>query len=79
MHAVKLLHKRLLNTRAIKHRCRLHALMKAVEGLLIGGKLTLTHLGRNLPGAIYEKHKIKSMDRLLGNLKLHGERNALYQ
>jgi len=42
MHAVKLLHKRLLDTRAIKHAYRLGALMKAIEGLLNGGKLTLT-------------------------------------
>jgi len=79
MHAVKLLHKRLLDTRAIKHTYRLGALMKAIEGLLNGGKLTLTHLGRNLAGASYEKHKIKCMDRLLGNKHLHGERCALYR
>jgi len=79
MHAVKLLHKRLLNTRTIKHLVRLSAFMKAVEGLLVGGMLTLTHIGRNLPGTSYEKHKIKCMDRLLGNKKLHGERCALYQ
>ncbi len=79
MHAIKLLHKRLLNTRAIKHRYRLNALLRAVEGLLKGGKLTLTHLGRNLPGVSYEKHKIKCMDRLLGNPKLHKERFALYR
>jgi len=50
MHALKLLHKRLLNAHVISHRYRLNALMKAVESLLTGGKLTLTHLGRNLPG-----------------------------
>jgi len=78
MHALKLLHKRLLNTHTIKHQYRLTALMKAVESILDGGKLTLTHLGRNLPGKIYEKHKIKCIDRLLGNSKLHKERHALY-
>jgi hypothetical protein len=52
--------------------------MKAVESVLNGGKLTLTHLGRNIPGSSYEKHKIKCIDRLLGNKKLHGERTAVY-
>ncbi len=79
MDALKLLHKKILKSEVIKHRYRLTALMKAVESILSGGKLTLTHLGRNLPGKIYEKHKIKCIDRLLGNSKLHKERHALYR
>lgn len=78
MHSLKLLHKRLLKSQVISHPSRLLALMKAVEGLLNGGKLTLTHLGRHLPGKGYEKHKVKCMDRLLGNTKLHDERQKIY-
>lgn len=79
MHGLKLLHKRLLNARVIGHKNRLEALMKSVEGLLGGSKLVLTHLGRNLSGRAYEKHKIKCVDRLLGNGQLHGERQAIYR
>lgn len=79
MHALKLLHKRLTNAHVITHKFRLVALMKSVESLLNGGKLTLTHLGRNLHSSGYEKHKIKCIDRLLGNAKLHTERHALYR
>jgi len=79
MHGLKLLHKRLLNSRVRSHKNRLNALMKTVGGLLCGGQLTLTHLGRSLSGAGYEKHKIKCVDRLLGNHKLHGERKAVYR
>lgn len=79
MDALKLLHKNILKSQVITHQYRLTAVMKAVESILCGGKLTLTHLGRNLPEKIYEKHKIKCIDRLLGNSKLHNERHALYR
>ena len=78
MHGLKLLHKRLLKSQVMAHKSRLNALMKTVGGLLCGNKLTLTHLGRSLTGTGYEKHKIKCVDRLLGNRKLHGERQAIY-
>ena len=79
MHSIKLLHKRLTGSRAIGHKERLNALMKGVEGLLQGGKLFLTHVGRSMTGKVYEKHKIKCVDRLLGNARLHGERRRLYR
>ena len=79
MHGLKLLHKRLLNSRAMTHKTRINALMKAVEGLLSGGRLVLTQLGRSLSGPTYEKHRIKCIDRLIGNANLHGERRAIYR
>ncbi len=48
MHSLRLLHKRLKASRRIGHVMRLGALMKGVEGLLLGRKLALTHLGRSL-------------------------------
>lgn len=54
-------------------------MLAAVEGLLLGGVLTLTHLGRSLSGQSRTKHKRKRVDRLLGNRHLHRERGQIYQ
>lgn len=58
------------------HRGRLRAIQATVEGLLCGGRLTLTALGRSLAAAFgaIEKHAIKRVDRLLGNRFLWQER-----
>ena len=79
MHGLILLHKRLKCSRGLGHVMRLGALMKAVEGLLSGRKLALTHLGRSLARGRSEKHNIKCMDRLIGNQHLHRERPAVYR
>jgi hypothetical protein len=57
---------------------RLKSLLAGVESLLRGRELWLTGLGRHLSGKVLEKHKIKRMDRLLGNPRLHLERSAVY-
>ena len=41
--------------------------------------LTLTAIGRNLSGKAKVKHKIKRVDRLLGNTKLHVDLINIYQ
>jgi len=79
MHGLKLLHKRLFQCDVIAHKTRLTALLKVVEGLLSGSKLTRTHLGRSLSGTVYEKHKIKCVGRVLGNSHLHAERKGVYR
>lgn len=61
------------------HRARLRALLSAVEALLHGQRLTLSDLGRHLPGVESARHAIKRVDRLLGNDHLHGERCAIYR
>jgi hypothetical protein len=61
------------------HAARLAVVVRVVEALVLGGKLTLTHLGRNLHSAAYVKHSIKRVDRLLGNRHLHAERLAIYR
>src|SRR5215207_3583172 len=47
------------------HAARIAVVVRVVEALVLGGKLTLTHLGRNLRSAAYAKHGIKRVDRLL--------------
>lgn len=78
MHALRMLHKGLSEGLPEIHGARLRALMAAVEGLVKGGSLWLSELGRHLPGRAKEKHKIKRIDRLLGNVHLDGERRQLY-
>lgn len=79
MHALRLLHKEVGRTLPSIHRSRLKALFASVEGLLLGRCLCLSELGRHLPGRVKEKHKIKRVDRLLGNHRLHHERRDIYR
>ena len=53
--------------------------MNAAKCLLSQGKLTLTSLGRHLSGPALVKHKIKAIDRLLGNKTLQTERIDIYR
>lgn len=79
MHAVSLLETWLERNRVIGHQARVGALMRVVESLLSGGKLSLTQLGRYRAGTAYVKHHIKAVDRLLGNHHLHAEREGIYR
>ena len=79
MQALISLHKRLGKALPSIHGSRLRALMACVEGLLAGRCLWLSELGRHGPGRAKEKHKIKRVDRLLGNHRLQHERRAIYR
>src|SRR2546428_4573102 len=52
------------------HAKRLQAVFTVVEGLLAGNKVTMTALGRATKGSAQPRHKIKRVDRLLGNEQL---------
>lgn len=79
MQALQLLHKAAGAALPEIHDSRLRALMASVEALLLGRKLWLSELGRHLRGGTKEKHKIKRIDRLLGNPHLQLERRGLYR
>lgn len=79
MHAITLLHKTLGRSAPQIHCSRLNALMSGVDSLLAGRRLTLTALGRSSQGQTQVKNKIKKMDRLLGNKKLHNELDDCYK
>src|SRR5215218_8300484 len=82
MHAspvVPLLHRWLRRACPALHAVRATALVTVVEALLLGAKLALTSLGRNLRSAAFAKHSIKRVDRLLGNAHLVQERALLYR
>lgn len=55
------------------HQYRQNALLDATTALMCGASLTLTSIGRHLPGAAQVKNKIKRVDRLLGNTALHND------
>ena len=79
MHGIQLLHEVLRKGCPEMHGRRLQALVAVVTGVLRGERLTLTDAGRELPGRAYEKHKVKRVDRLLRNWRLHGERQSVYR
>ena len=61
------------------HRVRRASLVASVLGALRGRRLTVTAIGRALPGGTSQKHAIKRADRLLSNRHLHGQRVKHYQ
>ncbi|WP_256823083.1 MULTISPECIES: hypothetical protein [unclassified Pseudomonas] len=75
MQAIRFLHRALAQALPSIHSRRLTTLVSCVSSLLQGRRLTLTGLGRSMPGQAYPKHAIKRVDRLLGNQ--HGGRKGL--
>lgn len=71
MQAVRFLHKTLAQALPSVHAKRLNALMSAVSALLAGWCLTLTPVGRYMPGGGQPRHAIERADRLLANPHLH--------
>lgn len=59
------------NSLAPFHKYRQNGLIDATVALINGASLTLTSIGRFLPGRAQVKNKIKRIDRLLGNESLH--------
>ncbi|PHM35556.1 IS4 family transposase [Xenorhabdus szentirmaii] len=61
------------HTLAPFHQYCQNALIDATTALLKGASLTLTSIGRFLPGPAQVKHKIKRVDRWLGNPSLQND------
>lgn len=61
------------------HNCRLNAVLDVAEGLRQSQNLSIAAIGRKLPGEAKVKHKIKKVDRCLGNKHLHKELGELYK
>lgn len=78
MHAKKVLHKWLSDVLPWMHETRKKSLEASISGALIGGRLTVTGLGRSIPSDAREKHKIKRADRLLSNKNLQLESLNVY-
>ena len=78
MHAEILLHRWLSNVLPCMHRKRREALGASISGVLKGGRLAVTSIGRAIGGIAREKHNIKRSDRLLSNEHLQSESVAIY-
>jgi hypothetical protein len=78
MHPIAVLHQHLQKAVPSIHGTRLKALMAAVGSVLCGAQVSITSLGRSLSSATFIKHKIKRMDRLIGNTQLYQERWRFY-
>jgi hypothetical protein len=62
------------------HQTRCQALIVAVDAVARGARVTITGLGRSLaPAGIRIKHRVKRMDRLIGNRLLGAQRKAFYR
>jgi hypothetical protein len=79
MHALVIVQQFLRTQCPHVHAVRLTVILAAVAAAVRGRRLTLTELGRSLPGPARVKHNIKRIDRLLGNRHLATERMGLYR
>ncbi|MGV7963736.1 IS4 family transposase [Photorhabdus tasmaniensis] len=78
MPARKVCHNFFKDALAPFHQYRQNALIDATMALINGASLTLTSIGRFLPGQAQVKNKIKRVDRLLGNTALHNDIPAIF-
>lgn len=79
MRAIKILQQSLAALLVTIHTTRAAAVFWAVRSLLLGGRLSLTALGRSSAGRSLPKHAIKRADRLLGNKKLHRQMPSFFK
>lgn len=77
MRASKVLQKCLSHSLPGMHALRERSLLRAVEALLHGRRLTLIDVARSWPGATRVRAPLKAFDRLLGNRHLQAERAAI--
>jgi len=79
MGATEELQKCLGNALDSMHALRSRVLLRAVEAVIHGRRLTLVDLARSWPGAERVRAPLKALDRLLGNCHLHAEREHIYR
>jgi hypothetical protein len=78
MRASRVLQKCLADSFRSMHLTRSRVLMRAVEALLSGRRLTLMDIARSWPGAERVRAPLKAVNRLLSNPRLHAERTQAY-
>lgn len=79
MHAPAILLRCLPSVLGVMHAARLRLLMRAVDALVCGRRLTLIGLARSWPAAERIHAPLKALDRLLSNSHLHDAIPSLYQ
>lgn len=78
MHASGILQRGLSCVLGTMHARRQQVLLRAVEALIAGRRLTLIDVARAWPGAERVRAPLKALDRLLSNRHLHAERERIY-
>jgi hypothetical protein len=78
MRATEVLQRCLDSALAPMHALRRQTLLLALESLLVGRRVVLIDLARSWVGAERIRAPLKRLDRLLGNPRLHAERERLY-
>lgn len=78
MRATEVLQRCLADALEPMHALRERVLLKAVEALAAGWRLTLIDLARRWPGAVRVRAPLKALDRLLSNRRLHAECLSLH-
>ena len=78
MRATKVLQKCLGDALQPMHALRRRLVLRAVEALISGRRLTLIDVARAWPGAERIRAPLKALDRLLGNPHLHAEREHVH-
>ena len=78
MRATEVLQKCLGDALKPMHALRRHVLLRAVEALIHGRRLTLIDVARAWPGAERIRAPLKALDRLLSNPHLHAEREHVH-
>lgn len=78
MRASRVLQKCLSDSLDTMHRAQSRVLLRSVEALISGRRLTLIDVARSWPEALRVRAPLKAFDRLLSNPHLHAEREAIY-
>lgn len=79
MHARKIVDEMLYDCLSSLHAKLAESVKAAVCGALRGGRLSLSQLARSVESATAMRHRVKRMDRLLGNGSLYGARVEIYR
>ncbi len=78
MSATTVLQRCLASALGPMHELRRRTLLLSVESLMAGRRLVLMDLARSWLGAERVRAPLKRLDRLLGNHRLHAERERIY-
>mgnify|MGYP000856879711 CR=1 FL=1 len=79
MHARGIVDEMLCGSLSMLHAKLAEAVKATVFGALGGGRLSLSQLARSVESATAVRHRVKRIDRLLGNASLHAARADIYR
>lgn len=78
MHAGTIVKRMLGNCLSSLHEKQAEALRAGVVAAVEGGALSLSQLAQQIPGEVGLRHRVKRMDRWLGNEAIHSRRFEIY-